>query len=272
MYQVRKFTACVAHFLRVSHSGADYNYWRGRVGQPAIRAAIPSPAPGPSKMKPPVSTHAEMFRAIEEELANGLTHGLGLVLSVAGMVGLVVLTALHGTIWHVVGCTVYGTSLVLLYLVSTLYHSVRDPGWKRVLRRVDHMAIFLLIAGTYTPFTLVNLRGPTGWTLFALVWGLAVAGIAFKLRWGHRLEWVSLALYLSMGWLCVIAAKQIVATIPTGGLLWLLGGGLCYTFGTIFYALDHRWRYFHAVWHVFVLAGSGLHYVAVLLYVVPLAA
>lgn len=211
------------------------------------------------------------LQAIEEEIANGVTHGLGLLLSIVGLYALVALTSAYGNAWHVVGCTVYGASLVLLYGVSTLYHGLQNATWKRVLRRVDHIAIFLLIAGTYTPFTLVNLRGPFGWTLFGLVWGLAVLGIVFKLVWGHRLEWLSLALYLTMGWICVIAAKPIIEAIPTNGLLWLLAGGLCYTAGTIFYALNHSVRYFHAVWHIFVLAGSALHFGAVFYYVVPLA-
>ena len=218
----------------------------------------------------PVTTTVTI-QAIEEEIANGVTHGLGLLLSIAGLYALVVLTSAYGNAWHVVGCTIYGSSLVALYAVSTLYHSLPNPRWKVILRRIDHIAMFLLIAGTYTPFTLVNLRGPFGWTLFGLVWGLAVVGIVFKLVYGHRLEWLSLALYLTMGWICLIAAKPIIAVIPTAGLLWLLAGGLCYTAGTVFYAYDHAVRFFHTVWHLFVLAGSALHFGAVFYYVVPLA-
>ena len=212
--------------------------------------------------------HAVSLAAIEDEIANGVTHGIGLGLSIAGLVGLIVLTSLHGSIWHIVGCTVYGASLVVLYTASTLYHAVQHIRAKQILRLVDHIAIYLLIAGTYTPFTLVNLRGPWGWTLFGIVWGLAALGAVFKLVYGHGLPWLSLTLYLAMGWVAVIAARPLFDAVPTGCLLWLLGGGLAYTVGTVFYAWDSI-RYFHAVWHLFVLAGSALHYCAVIYYVVP---
>ncbi len=208
---------------------------------------------------------------IEEELANCITHGVGLILSVAGLAGLIAVAALQGTAWHIVGCTVYGTSLVLVYMASTLYHSATMPRTKRMLRTMDHVAIYLLIAGTYTPFTLINLRGPWGWTLFGIVWALAVMGIAFKFTFGHRHDRFSLAVYLIMGWVCLIAAKPIVQVVPSGALLLLLGGGLAYTAGTVFYANDKSFRYFHAIWHVFVLVGSLLHFCAVLFYVVPVA-
>jgi len=213
-------------------------------------------------------TKAVTLTAIEDEIANGVTHGIGLGLAIAGLVGLIVLTSIHGTVWHIVGCTVYGASLVVLYMASTLYHAVQHAGAKRILRIVDHVAIYLLIAGTYTPFTLVNLRGPWGWTLFGVVWGLAILGIVFKLVYGHGKPWFSLGLYLAMGWVCVIAGPQIITAVPTGCLLWLLAGGLAYTIGTVFYAWDSV-RYFHAVWHLFVLAGSAFHYCAVMYYVVP---
>src|SRR5690606_17139523 len=145
----------------------------------------------------------ETIRTIEQEIANGITHGVGLVLSIAGLIGLIALTTMKGNMWHVVGCTVYGGSLVILYTASTLYHSIQHPRAKRILRTVDHASIYLLIAGTYTPFTLVNLRGPWGWTLFGIVWGLAILGILFKLSYGFKLERLSLVVYLAMGWLCV---------------------------------------------------------------------
>ena len=207
--------------------------------------------------------------AVEEELANTLTHGLGLVLSIAGLVALIALTTLRGDLWHIVGCGVFGGSLVVLYGVSTAYHGARRPRVKRILRTIDHIAIYLLIAGTYTPFTLVNLRGPWGWTLFGLVWGIAVVGTLSKLIVRDHPEWFSLGAYIAMGWMCVIAAKPILEIAPWGLLALLLAGGMAYTLGTIFYAWD-RVPYFHAVWHVFVLAGSALHYCAVVLYVVPL--
>jgi hemolysin III len=209
------------------------------------------------------------LRAVEDELANTLTHGVGLVLSVAGMVALAVLTSLRGNLWHIIGCGIYGGSLVMLYGASTAYHGARRPRVKRILRTVDHIAIYLLIAGTYTPFTLVNLRGPWGWTLFGLVWSLAVFGTLFKLIVRDHPEWFSLGIYLIMGWVCVIAAKPILEIAPGGLLALLLGGGAAYTLGTLFYAWDHK-PYYHAVWHVFVLAGSSLHFCAIMLYVVPL--
>ena len=209
----------------------------------------------------PVTLHA-----VEEELANTLTHGLGLVLSVAGLVALVVLTSLRGTVWHIVGCGVYGGSLVVLYGASTAYHGARRPRVKNALRTLDHIAIYFLIAGTYTPFTLVNLRGPWGWTLFGLVWSLAVFGTLFKLLVRDHPEWFSLGIYLAMGWVCVIAAKPILEIADPGLLALLIAGGLAYTLGTIFYALDRK-PYFHTVWHLFVLTGSALHFCAVIIYV-----
>jgi hemolysin III len=209
------------------------------------------------------------LQAIEEEIFNGLTHGIGVVLSIAGFWGLLSLTEVQGSPWHFLACAIYGGSLVTLYTVSTLYHSTQNPWWKERLRLCDHMCIFLTIAGTYTPFTLISLQGAWGWTLFAMVWSLAAIGIWFKLRYRYSMEYVSLALYLSMGWVALLAIKPILETMPLGAVLWVLAGGAAYSIGTIFYVCDER-RYFHAIWHVFVLAGSVLHYCAVLFYVVPL--
>ena len=203
-----------------------------------------------------------------EEFANSVTHGVGLGLSVAGLVVLVILTALRGTAWHVVSCTIYGSTLVILYAASTLYHSIQSPRAKRVLRIIDHGAIYLLIAGTYTPFTLVNLRGGLGWTLFGVVWTLAALGIVFKVFHVDRVPIVSTLVYLSMGWLVVIAWKPVVTLIPVGGLALIAAGGAAYTLGVFFFAAN-RIPYNHAIWHLFVLAGSIFHYVAVLLYVLP---
>ncbi len=203
-----------------------------------------------------------------EELINSITHGAGLALSVAGLVVLVTLAALKGTAWHIVGCSVYGATLVLLYSASTLYHSMRSPRLKRFFRIIDHASIHLLIAGTYTPFTLVNLRGGWGWTLFGLVWGLAALGILFKIFFVGRFPIASTAVYLLMGWLVVIAIKPLLTLVPSGGLLWLLAGGLAYSAGVVFFAWE-KMPYNHAVWHVFVLTGSICHYFAVLFYVLP---
>jgi len=202
------------------------------------------------------------------ELANSLTHGAGLALSVAGCAVLVTLAALRGTAWHIVACSVYGGTLVCLYAASTMYHSVRSRRWKRFWRIVDHSSIYLLIAGTYTPFMLVNLRGAWGWSLFGVVWGLAVAGILFKVWFVDRVPVASTIVYLLMGWLAVIAVKPLVAMVPTGGLEWILAGGVLYTAGVGFFAWE-KLPYHHAIWHLFVIGGSVCHYVAVLYYVVP---
>ncbi len=200
-----------------------------------------------------------------EELASSLTHGIGLALSVAGVAVLIVLAVLHGSVWHIVSCSIYGLTLVCLYAASTLYHSVRSPRLKRMLKVVDHSAIYLLIAGTYTPFTLVNLRGKWGWTLFGLVWGFCLVGTVFKVFFTDDFKIASTTAYLVVGWLGLIALKPLLALVPSGGVLLLLMGGASYTVGVLFFA----WRtlpYNHAVWHVFVLAGSMCHYFAVLFY------
>jgi hemolysin III len=203
-----------------------------------------------------------------EELANSITHGVGLALSLAGFAVLIVLAVVYGDASHVAGCGVYGATLVFLYTASTLYHSFRKPRLKEALKVVDHCAIFLLIAGTYTPFTLVNLRGMWGWILFGLVWTLSLVGIFFKILCVDRFKVVSVLLYLVMGWICLIAAKPLVTLIPTGGILWLLAGGLFYTVGVVFFACN-RIPFNHTIWHLFVMAGSVCHYFAVMFYVLP---
>ena len=205
-----------------------------------------------------------------EELANSLTHGLGAVLSVAGLVLLVVFAARHGDAWHVVSTAIFGSTLVLLYTASTLYHSLRGERLKQRLQKFDHAAIFLLIAGTYTPFVLVPLRGPWGWSLFGIVWGLAIVGVALKFWFAGRFKLVSTLIYIGMGWLVVIAIKPLMAALPAGGVKLLVAGGLCYTGGAVFY-LWKRLPYHHAVWHLFVLGGSACHWAAVFCYVVPAA-
>ena len=204
-----------------------------------------------------------------EELANAITHGLGLGLAVAGLVVIVALAARRGDARAVVACSIYGATLVLNYLASTLYHSVKYKGPKRLFRIFDHCAIYLLIAGTYTPFTLVCLKGGWGWSIFGVIWGLALAGILFKVFFIGRFAIMSGLVYLAMGWLIVIAVKPLVGSIPVWGLIWLGAGGLAYTAGILFFAFDTRVRYFHAVWHIFVLAGSIFHYFAVIVSVLP---
>jgi hemolysin III len=198
-----------------------------------------------------------------EELANSLTHGIGLALSIAGFMVLVVLAAMRGSAWRIVSCAVYGSTLICLYTASTLYHGIRSRRLKRVLKICDHSAIYLLIAGTYTPFLLVNLRGSWGWSLFAVIWGLAMAGILFKVWFVEHFSVLSTVVYLLMGWLALLAIKPMLLSVPHSGLLWLLAGGVLYTVGVVFYA----WKivpYNHAIWHGFVIAGSTCHYFAVL--------
>ena len=202
------------------------------------------------------------------EVANTITHGIGLLLSIVGFVVLLVLAALRGTAWHIVACSIYGATLICLYTASTLYHAVISPRVKRALRIFDHSAIYLLIAGTYTPFLLVSLRGPWGWSLFGVIWGLALAGVLFKIWFVERFVILSTAVYIAMGWLVVIAAKPVITHVPFTALIWLLAGGLAYTGGVIFFAAK-RIPYSHAIWHLFVLAGSICHYFAVLSTVIP---
>ena len=203
-----------------------------------------------------------------EEIANCVTHGLGLVLSLAGLVALVALAWVNGDARYVASMSVYGLSLVALYLASTLYHGARGGRAKRFFQVLDHCCIYLLIAGTYTPFTLLMLRGGWGWTLFGLVWGISIAGILFRIVFGTRYRGVAVASYVVLGWLCVIAVKPILALTPLGALAWLAAGGVAYTAGVFFFA-SKRLRHGHAIWHLFVLCGSACHYFAIFLYVVP---
>ena len=202
-------------------------------------------------------------QTVGEEIANSVTHGVGFLAALAALPLLVVTAAQRGGAADVVGGAVFGSSMILLYLASTLYHAVPAPGARRWLRRLDHGAIFLLIAGTYTPFTLGVLGGGWGWSLFGVVWGLAAAGIAVKLVAGPRWPVLSTALYVSMGWMVLIAIRPLWLRLPAAGMALLVAGGLAYTLGVVFYAQPSR-RYAHAVWHLFVLAGSTFHFFAVL--------
>jgi hemolysin III len=203
-----------------------------------------------------------------EEIASSVTHGIGVALAVAGLAVIVVYSALRGSAWHIVSTAIYGTTLVLLYLASTLYHAVQRPGAKRFLKLLDHMGIYLLIAGTYTPFTLVTLRGAWGWAIFGVIWGLAVVGISLEAMWLHRPKWLSAVVFIAMGWIIILAIGPLVARLPREGLVLLLAGGAAYTVGTVFYVWKSV-RYMHAVWHLWVLAGSVCHFFAILRNVVP---
>ena len=205
-----------------------------------------------------------------DELANSVTHGIGLGLSIAGFAALLVLAIVRGGVWQIVSCAIYGVTLVCLYASSTLYHGLPSRRVKRIFKIFDHSAIFLLIAGTYTPFLLVNLRGGWGWTLLGIVWSLAAAGVVLKVWFVDRHPMLSTGVYVLMGWLAFIAVKPIFHAVPTAGLIWLLAGGLMYTVGVVFYAWK-RIPYNHVIWHLFVMAGSICHYVAVVYSVIPQA-
>ena len=197
-----------------------------------------------------------------EERANAITHGIGALLAVVGGITLVALSATYGNGWQLAGAIVFSVSLVLLYSASTLYHATHDRIVKGRMKVFDHCAIYVLIAGTYTPFTLVGLREDGGWWLFAAIWTFAVAGVVFKLFFTGRFKGLSTLIYLGMGWMVVLAIKPFLRQIPMDTLAWLLGGGLAYTFGTIFY-MSRRIPFAHAIWHAFVLLGSACHFVAV---------
>lgn len=203
-----------------------------------------------------------------EEIANWLTHGIGAILSVAALTLLIVFASLKGDAWHVVSFTVFGLSLLLLYTASTLYHLSKSERWRYLFRRLDHSSIFLLIAGTYTPFLLTSLRGPWGWSLFGVVWGLCGAGAIFKFFGPKRSKWISVTAFLFAGWLILVACKPMLELVPAPALWLLLAGGLCYTIGVPFY-LWRRLRYHHACWHSFVIGGSTCHFLAVLLFLLP---
>ena len=245
--------------------------WADRVVQRRrAQAAEASPPPIEAAIPVPVAPHLRVYSR-GEEIANWVTHGIGLAASVVGLSLLIVQSSLRGNAWHVVSFTVFGLTLLILYTVSTIYHARRSAQTKLLFRKLDHAAIFLLIAGTYTPFLLTHLRGPWGWTLFGVIWGLCGAGAVFQLFFGERYRLTSALAYLFVGWLIVVALEPMITQVPHGALWLLLVGGLCYTFGVVFY-LWRRLRYHHAVWHGFVLGGSTCHYLAVLLFLLPRAA
>ncbi len=207
--------------------------------------------------------------SLQEELANAVTHGVGLVLSLIGMPILILAALDRGERMTVIGASVFGATLIALYAASTLYHAIPHPTIKQRLRVVDHAAIYLLIAGTYTPFTLGVLRGTWGWTLFGIVWTLAALGVLFKVVFGSgAMAKLSTAIYVAMGWVIIIAIKPLMASMDHAGLMLLIAGGLCYTGGVIFF-VDKRRAWTHPVWHVFVMGGSICHYFAVLWYAAP---
>jgi hemolysin III len=210
----------------------------------------------------------EAHYTLREERLNSLTHGLGALLSAVGTLVLVLAAAREGDVWKIVSFSIFGTSLILLYSASTFYHASRSPKAREVWKMLDHCAIFLLIAGTYTPFLLVNLRGPTGWTLFGIIWGLALAGIILKLVFGHRYKILRVIVYLAMGWLIVLAAGELNTQVSELGVRLTVIGGVVYTLGVVFYLAD-RLPYNHAIWHLFVVGGSLCHFYAIYFAVLP---
>jgi hemolysin III len=205
-----------------------------------------------------------------EEAASGITHAIGAVLAAVALAVLVTLASLHGDTIRIVSLSIYGACLVLLYLASTCFHICRRERLKHWFKVGDHVAIYTLIAGTYTPILLVLIRGAWGWSLLGAVWGLALIGTALKLFFVHRYEKLSVTIYVLMGWMGLIAIKPVLETVPGGALVWIFGGGIVYTIGVIFFFWDHL-PFNHAIWHVFVLLGSACHFMAILLYVLPMS-
>jgi hemolysin III len=232
-----------------------------------------------SRTKKPAEAAPEVTRGeksnrdytVGEEIANSVTHGIGIAFSIVALTLLVAGAVAYGDSWALAGGIVFGISLILLYTGSTLYHAIPLPKARHVFKIMDHSAIYLLIAGSYTPFTLVTMRANGGWWMFAVVWTLAAIGIATEAFWAYRPRWLSAVVYLFMGWLAVFMIGPMQASLAAPGLWLLVAGGLCYTLGTVFYVYK-RVPYFHMVWHLWVLAGSACHFMAVLLYVVPISA
>lgn len=208
--------------------------------------------------------------SLGEIIANSVSHGVGIVLAISALGVLTAFSSIYGDAWHIVSCSIFGATLIFLYSASTLYHSIQLPKVNAILQILDHSAILLLIAGTYTPFTLVTLRGPWGWSIFTIVWGLAIMGIFLQvmMKPQKKKEILSVLLYVAMGWIILVAIKPMLTALPLGGLLLLLAGGITYTGGIAFF-LWERLPYHHAIWHLFVLGGSTLHFFAVLFYVIP---
>ncbi|MFB2764616.1 PAQR family membrane homeostasis protein TrhA [Marinobacter shengliensis] len=213
-------------------------------------------------------TTAESLHNRIEEWINSATHGLGAVLSVIGTVALIVGASQMGDVWKIVSFSVFGASLILLYMASALYHGTRHSKLKTAFKTLDHCAIFLLIAGTYTPFLLVNLRGATGWTLFAVIWSLALTGVVLKVIFKNRFKLARVGIYVAMGWLIIFASSDLVANLSETALYLTIAGGIVYTAGVAFYLAD-RIPYMHAIWHLFVIGGSACHFSAIYFGVLP---
>ena len=208
----------------------------------------------------------ERYETLAEHTANAITHGVGFGLSIACLVLLVVFSSLRRGVWEIVSCSIYGATLVILYLASTLYHSIHRPRVRKVLNIIDHAAIYLLIAGTYTPYLLVPLRGAFGWSLFGAVWGLAIIGMIFQALFIGRFKAISTISYVAMGWMVVATVVPLLKVLPVMAIVWMVIGGACYTLGVVFYVW-RRLKFAHAIWHLFVLAGSLCHFFGILFFV-----
>jgi len=212
------------------------------------------------------TNHEKRTESASEHIANAITHGVGFGLSVACLILLVVFASLRNGVWEIVSCSVYGFTLVILYLASTLYHSIYKPRVRHILQIIDRAAIYLLIAGTYTPYLLVPLRGALGWSLFGVIWGLAIVGIVFQAVFINRFKLFSVLTYLFMGWMVVVTIIPLLRVLPVMAIIWMAIGGLCYTLGVVFYAWKQL-KFAHAIWHLFVLAGSICHFFGILFFV-----
>ncbi|MDO9261950.1 MAG: hemolysin III family protein [Flavobacteriaceae bacterium] len=209
----------------------------------------------------------KFYHPLEEKI-NIITHAIGIALSVVALVLLVVFASIYGTVWHIVSFSIYGASLLALYSASTIYHSIQNPKWRYRFNIVDHSAIYILIAGTYTPFTLVTLNGTIGWVMFGVTWGIAAIGIIFKIFFTGRFDIVSTIAYVAMGWIVIFAINPLINNLPANGLIWLFLGGIFYTIGAVIYAIQ-KIKFNHAIFHIFVLLGSFSHFLAVFFYVLP---
>lgn len=203
-----------------------------------------------------------------EEVINAISHGVGLILAIAGLVLMIVVSSIYDGVLQIVTCTIYGSSLVIMFVSSVLYHSTRNLRRKRILQIVDHSSVYILIAGTYTPFMLVVLGGTWGWALLSVVWVLAFVGVIFKIFFTGKYEWFALSLYVGMGWIVLLVIKPIAHLLPHAALIWLFAGGISYTTGIIFYIYDTKYHFSHFIWHLFVLMGTICHFIAVLFYVI----
>ncbi len=215
-----------------------------------------------------MSSQKHMEYSVLEEIIHAITHGVGVILSIAGLSWMLYVSISAADPWRIVASSIYGATLITLFLASTVYHSMYASRHREIFKLLDHCAIYLLIAGTYTPFLLVAMRSDTGWWLFGTIWALATAGIIKKLWFRHRFPKIALASYLVMGWLVVVAAPQVASAIGPNGMAWLVAGGISYSVGAVFYALD-RLPFNHAVWHIFVLAGGVCHFLSVVWHVLP---